>query len=493
MKDKKVIVSIIIAGIVALIITFVVRYFMPNSAGTAVSGAKHELSMPEIPLMAKKEERKKREYQVLILARDVRKDEKIMQDSVAWKKWPEDSVQPTFIAKDEQGQPLNNVSDYSNALTMWAKSDLPYGVPLTISMLTSEDPVKKAKEEAERKKEEEVKALEEKVASEFIHPGMRAITFQVDQRTASSSNMIKAGDLVDVLIVEQKGDRSITHKYRALKILAVDGVTEYDLRQRAKNEGKSISELMSVSVGGFSTPKNVMLEIKEDMVDIMLKQSERSGVILSIRSQNEKEPEEEEAEDEENSESKKQQQASNEMVQSMFNSGRSPASSAMLSNKEDQDSKRLEMSMLIHSINKLEQQTSVNALKSQEEDKHKNEMLINSMNNMGSSSSREAMSKEQGEKENLNMLINSMNLSNSDAKKSLAQEEEKKTSLEALMHNMNSFGGASMSDGWKQKGAGLGGSDEEKSVTIYRKLTSSGVQFDEEGKVVAGSGGQSGQ
>ncbi len=296
--NKKDALPIIIASIIALVITILVKWLLPSSVAPVQQQAQKEISMPEIPLMVNKEEKKKKKKKeddlVLFVSRSFKKDEKIILDKLKWEKWPTEAMQPYFIAKDHAGTPLNNGADYSNALKMWANTDIPNGVPLTMSMLTNEDPQKKKENDRKKKEEEEKKKLEKEKNEEFIKKDMRAVTFPVDQRSATSTNMMKAGDLVDVLIMEQKGEKTITHKYRALKILAIDGATKFD-NDKNKSEGNNGDGGFLSNVGGIvsslSTPRNVTLEVREDMVEIMLKQSSTNGLILSIRSQTEKENE----------------------------------------------------------------------------------------------------------------------------------------------------------------------------------------------------------
>ena len=296
--NKKDALPIIIASIIALVITILVKWLLPSSVAPVQQQAQKEISMPEIPLMVNREEKKKKKKKeddlVLFVSRSFKKDEKIILDKLKWEKWPTEAMQPYFIAKDHAGTPLNNGADYSNALKMWANTDIPNGVPLTMSMLTNEDPQKKKENDRKKKEEEEKKKLEKEKNEEFIKKDMRAVTFPVDQRSATSTNMMKAGDLVDVLIMEQKGEKTITHKYRALKILAIDGATKFD-NDKNKSEGNNGDGGFLSNVGGIvsslSTPRNVTLEVREDMVEIMLKQSSTNGLILSIRSQTEKENE----------------------------------------------------------------------------------------------------------------------------------------------------------------------------------------------------------
>ena len=284
MGNKRDIVPIVIASAVALVVTGIIRWMIP-SGSTIIKQQpiKKELSLPDIPLMIKSEQKKIKEVQVLVTSSEIKKDEKILQSKLSWKSWPSNAVQPYFIAQDSKGNPLNNKEDYASALSMWAKSDIPAGIPLTLSMLTRDDPVeiarrKKEAEEAEnaRKAQLEKKKEEEEGA---IKTGYRAVTFQIDQRTPISRSMIDQGDYVDVIINSLQGGAQKTYNYKALKILAIDGVT----KQPERGGNKEVFGL-----GGSSTPRNITLEIKESQVNNMLKQAGNNGITVIIRSRNEK-------------------------------------------------------------------------------------------------------------------------------------------------------------------------------------------------------------
>lgn len=287
MKDKKNIIPMVIAAIIALGVTVVARLLIPGEKD-ADKGTQSEsnVPMPDIPLMIK-ETKKVEEVNVLVADKEIKKGSKIGTNVLTWKKWPKESLQSNFIAKDLSGTPLNNGGDYRLALTMWAGTDIMAGVPVAVSMLLSYDPIKKEQEEQQKKVEEENKKKkeqeikkQEKIERNVIHSGMRAITFPIDQKSASSLSMLKAGDLVDVLISEQRDGKTKMHKYRSLKILAIDGSTDAGKKQESKGLG-SISN-------SFLTPKNVTLEIKESLVETMLKQSSSNGVILSLKNQDDK-------------------------------------------------------------------------------------------------------------------------------------------------------------------------------------------------------------
>ncbi|MDR2724158.1 MAG: SAF domain-containing protein [Holosporaceae bacterium] len=278
MNGKKEILPIIISAGVALAITGAVKWFKLKWPQTSErqSLEKKELVLPDIPLVAKKVV-EKGENQILVVAHDLKKDSPITLKNLVWKKWPHDAIQPSFIAKDGRGRALNNKSDYDNALKMWAASDILAGVPLTIHMLTSEDP-KKAEEKKKKEEEELKKKLQEEKAFSFIKKGMRAVTFSVDQKSASSSRMLSPEDLVDVLIIEQCKDKVKSHKYSALKILAIDGITKFE-NKKSDLANKSTTDT------GLQPPKNVTLEVKEEIVEEMLRLVGHGGIILSLRNQ----------------------------------------------------------------------------------------------------------------------------------------------------------------------------------------------------------------
>lgn len=284
MGNKRDIVPIVIASAVALVITGIIRWMIPTgSTIIKQQPIKKELSLPDIPLMIKSEQKKIKEIQVLVTNSEIKKDEKILQSKLNWKSWPSNAVQPYFIAQDSKGNPLNNKGDYVSALSMWAKSEIPAGIPLTLSMLTRDDPMeiarrKKEAEEAEnaRKAQLEKKKKEEEGA---IKAGYRAVTFQIDQRTPISRSMIAQGDYVDVIINSLQGGAQKTYSYKALKILAIDGATKQP--EREDNRGV-------FGLGGLSTPRNITLEIKEGLVNDMLKQAGNNGITVIIRGKNER-------------------------------------------------------------------------------------------------------------------------------------------------------------------------------------------------------------
>lgn len=286
MGNKRDIVPVVIASAVALVVTGIIRWMIPTG-GTVIKQqpVKKELSLPDIPLMIKSEQKKIKEVQVLVTSDEIKKDEKILQSKLSWKSWPSNAVQPYFIAQDSKGNPLNNKEDYASALSMWAKNEIPAGIPLTLSMLTKDDPleiarIKKEAEEAEKARQAQLEKKKEEEEG-AIKPGYRAVTFQVDQRTPISSNMITQGDYVDVIINSLQGGVQRTYNYKALKILAIDGVTKQLRIEKGNNKGV-------FGIGGSSTPRNITLEVKGSQVNNMLEQAGNNGITIIIRSKDEK-------------------------------------------------------------------------------------------------------------------------------------------------------------------------------------------------------------
>lgn len=467
--NKKDLAPIGIAIVAAFVITVIVRWLLPlqSTEQTGPTGSQKEITMPEIPLMEKKEVKKKKkeiDYFVLVTSKEIKKDAKLGMKYLEWKKWPGDAIQPYFIAKDEHETPMNNGSDYSNAMKRWAKTDIPKGIPLTMEMLTEEDPVAKAaKEKKKRAAEEKKKKQKAERETSLIKKGMRAVTFSVDQRSAASSNMLKPGDLVDVLIMENRDGRTKMYKYNALKILAIDGVTKAE--RASEDEGSLVG---GFRMGSSSTPKNVTLEIQEDMVETMLKQTQNSGLILSLRSQSEKQKDGKDSSEE-------------------AGSGDSADSLPILHN--------------ILSINRTD---VTNEIRKEMEQSKQNELKteaflssVNTLNNIENSIEQAKVMKAKAEKEA------------ADAAKAMEEALKKvtKKSKKSDSDSDSDSDSASKSDKPKTNGqedpdsggsnyevisGKIIGEDPEKekeleSVIIYRKLTPSEVQFDENGRVVSDS------
>lgn len=441
MNNKKDILPMVIAAMVALVVTGLVRWFMPGSSQSATRDHKNEISMPAIPLMAKVEKKKIIEKQVLVTSRSIKKDEKITAGHFTWKKWPEDALQPYFIAKSSDGTPLNNGADYNNALKMWAKTDIPNGIPLVMSMLNPEDPHKKA-EEAKKKKEEEAKKKEEKEKAEaFIKKGMRAVTFSIDQKSASASSMLAPGDLVDVLIMEQRADRSRTYKYKAVKILAIDGVTKFEIKKRKTENNNLFNSVTSIS-NFLAPPRNVTLEIKEELVETMLKQSSATGIVLSIRSQSE--PVDNKEDDE--STQLGTEKNSNMILDGILSINKTNPTEALIEEKARKEAEENSMSMLMSNISMVNNADSIHEIKN----------------------SKHPSSNEKSDKD--------------------SKDAGKDATDAGKDGKVNKDGKYEIVSG---KIVGEEPKDEPKTVIVYRKLTPTAVQFDDSGKIVDGTSASS--
>ena len=346
---KKDVLPVVIASVIALVITVVARFLVPgnSSSNKSDSGRSgHEISMPNIPLMVK-ETQKVEEVDVLVVSSLIDRGEKILVGKLSWKKWPKDIMQSDYIAKNAKGEPLNNGGDYKLALTMWAKTDIPAGTPLTISMLSNEDILKKEKEEKEKKAAEAKKKEQEKKKKEntLLREGMRAITFPIDQKSTVSRSMIHPGDVVDVLIMEQRGERVKTHKYKALTVLALDGETKADMQTAQKQDASLLGGTLN-SLGGMLTPKNVTLEVKEQLVDIMLRQVGSGGVILSVRNQSEHV----ESGVEEIDGEVKDDKVTNAFVSSLASMKKSSAADALMDAQQQKEKDDRNMSILLNTM-----------------------------------------------------------------------------------------------------------------------------------------------
>lgn len=311
MKDKREFIPIIIASIVALIITFLVRMFLPYNE---VVQQKQDITMPAIPVV-RKVDRKMAEVEVLVSSVNIKEGDKIKLQSTCWKKWPVSSMQNHFIAKDLKGNVMNNGPDYTNAQKMWAKTLIPTGVPITMQMLTNEDPIEKARLE-KQKQEEELKKKEESKHNNFVKKGMRAITFPIDSRSGSAASFLSPGELVDIIIINGNTKRTAGKdgnggvvRYSGIKILAFDSVTYLDKQhaeeaQKTQGEKKKdapkgskvgVNDFFSGISGGVSNtfsgglfnPKNVTLEVSDDRVSEMMTVVDGGGVILCLRNQEE--------------------------------------------------------------------------------------------------------------------------------------------------------------------------------------------------------------
>ena len=272
------------------------------------------------------------------------------------KTWPSNAVQPYFIAQDNKGNPVNNKMDYANALTMWAKSEIPSGVPLTLKMLTSNDPAEVARKKKEAEEAEKAKKLntekKKKEATNIVKVGYRAVPFQLDQRTAISKSMISPGDYVDVIINSFEGNQQKTHVYKGLKIIAIDGVTGRENVTQTKSSGGIFGSGIGFS-GSSSTPKNITLEVKENLVNVMLKQAGNNGITITVRSQDEEVESsgEEELVEESNA-------SSNNLIKGIWEMNRSSSAEILKESARKREDAERNISTLLHNMNSLSVQAA---------------------------------------------------------------------------------------------------------------------------------------
>lgn len=435
MNNKKDALPIFIAFAVALVVTAIIRLLIPGGTIIKQQPLKKELSLPDIPLMIKSEQKKVKEVQILVTNTDIRKGEKTEQFKLSWKSCPASMLQPHFIAQDMQGNPLNNITDYNNALNMWAKNDIPSGIPLVLSMLTSDDPVevnrrKKEAEEKERQKENEIKNKEP-----LIRVGYRAVPFHIDQRTPISTSMISPGDYIDVLINSFEGNKQKTYIYKGLKIVAIDGITK---QQKAKNSNEEGGLLGGrINLGGLISPKIITLEIKERMVDVMLKQAGNNGITVTVRSQNEQ------IEEDLDDESAEDDSATENIVEGTS------------------DSEEASSNAVVNIIKKVWEISKSSA----------SEIL------------KESRGKDQEEEKRISDLLQHMdNLNKYSASKKIKEAESKSAAAETS--KVEWVSGRIVSE---KNSESKNEEEKDTPIRIYRKLTTDEVQFNKDGEKVKNS------
>ncbi|MDR2781781.1 MAG: hypothetical protein LBB21_05020 [Holosporaceae bacterium] len=417
MNVKKDILPVLIASGVALVITGIVRVLIPgvNSNILSSSASKKQtiddVSMPDIPLMVK-ETKKEKEGQVLVTSEDIKSGSKIVIKNLTWKKWPQNAIQPYFIAKDGQGVAVNNKADYNNALKMWAASDIPSGIPLTMRMLINEDPKKKEEEARKKREKEEARKkqeeLEKKRKDSTLRKGMRAVSVPIDQKSSVSGGMLNPGDRVDVLITDQRSGGTRIFKYTALKVLAIDGVSKIEDKPKKKINGN----LLGGSVGGLLLPKNITLEVKEDVVEDMLRRLGNNGVTLSLRNQSDSFEKDEGKIVEESKEA-------DSIVHTIARMNQTSSAEALKKKQIEKENEDKSLSILLDDINSAGNKNSRDELLGNEEQKRLDDrntaMLIKTINSGGDKNSRDELLKNEEQKRlddrNTAMLIKTINSS----------------------------------------------------------------------------------
>ncbi|MDR3179345.1 MAG: hypothetical protein LBT70_00390 [Holosporaceae bacterium] len=492
MNNKRDLIPIALAAIIAFVVTGGVRLFIPSifSVNAKKASGADGIPMPDIPLMSKDKTKKKSSVvSVLILSQEIKKDTKISMDNCTWKKWPEDILQPYFIAKDGNEVPLNNGADYSNAMKMWAKTDIPGGIPLTTQMLTDEDPVQRAEREKQEALQKE-KERKENMREHLVKPGMRAITFPVDQKTNISSNMISPGDIIDVLIAEHKGDKVKTHRYKGLRIIAIDGLTDVRASKEIKNTSQNgkienLVETVGASVTAtLAVAKNITLEVRDDMVETMIKQTPEKGIIISIRNQDEAIEEKEQYVD------LGEESEKNAVINDILEINRRTSMEKLLENKARNEANEGNVEQLMDNIH-----------------------AVSGFYNGKSSESVAKIPFKSKKEEEIEYLMDNINAVNgfyngksSESVEKIPFREKKEEDIEYLMDNINAisgfYGGKSSAtvvkkaldekDSQKIKYEIVSGKvigeetkPEEKKAIIYKKLTPQEVKFDRNGNIAS--------
>jgi hypothetical protein len=314
---------------------------------------------------------------------------------------------------------------------MWAKSDITGGIPLTMAMLTTEDPVKKAEEEKKKKAEEEKKRKEKEREEHFIAAGMRAVTFPVDQKSACSSSMIDPGDLIDVLIMEARGDKIKVHKYKGMKVLAIDGLSKKEAeKNNASVSGSNLLGNVSTTLIGQSAPRNVTLEVKESLVETLLKQAGSTGIIISLRSQAEHVDEKEKNVD--LGDTSSDQHENNPILGGILSINKQDSTGDLITENARKEAEERGLSTLMDNINMLNREVPV--------DIH---ALVEGSDKKGAASGKDTADKK-------------------------TKDGKSGDKYEIISGKVEG---------------------DKNNVVLYRKLTPTSVKFDERGKVVTGNEG----
>jgi hypothetical protein len=254
--------------------------------------------------------------------------------------------------------------------------------------------------------------------------------------------MLSVGDYVDILVSEHSAGKNKIYKYRALKILAIDGSAKAGRQEPGIVSGIS-------SVGGLVTPKNVTLEVKEDRVEEMLRRAGNAGVILSLRSQSEDVKGSGDAVIEE-----EEVVVRNALLKNIADMSRIRPTEVLQESKKRRDEEEKNLSMLMSSMNTVGGGNSadvmLNAHKLREAEERSLSMIMKNINAVGIEPSGDVVGSEHEKK-------NKRTGDSKDGKyeivsgKIVGEEEESPQ-------------------------------PEENFVTIYRKLKADEIQFDEQGK-----------
>lgn len=281
-------IPVLFACVAAFVITLLIRVLIPTSNNVQYSG--NELPLPNIPFV-NKEEKKEKDTFVLIAMKDIKQNEKILHQSVTWKKWPRDAISSSFIAKDADGTMLNSNYAYSNVINLYAKYPISKGTPLSVSGLSRKKNVysrkaltaaaeKQLRENIEKELRDEIKTEYEnknkkakeaerrrqiEAAGDKVKSGMSVITVPIDQRSIASKGFLQIGDRVDLLYPMNNASKTFK-KFINVIVVEIDG----------KRTFTSIDSIQN------SIPTNVTVEVKSQYAEDLIREvsSGKHAVIL---------------------------------------------------------------------------------------------------------------------------------------------------------------------------------------------------------------------
>ena len=234
MKPARIVV-ICIAAVSAIGLALVVRA-MGSSSNQPVAPA--AAAQVEVRPMAK----------VLVAAKDLEPNKRLVEGDLAWKDWPADEVNPVFITDGSTPVPAKPVAETtaekaSNAVESVAKAATDMAGPGAKSDYIGSvvrEPILAGEPIVARKI---VRAGDSGYMAAYLEPGMRAMAVAVSTETAAGG-FILPGDRVDVIVTVElqnnpSSDRPDGPKFASqivlqnVKVLAVDQSTRAEDDQQA--------------------------------------------------------------------------------------------------------------------------------------------------------------------------------------------------------------------------------------------------------------------
>lgn len=269
---------ILLAVAIALGTTLIARVLVPYIENQV--NKDKIIPKPQVPFLDNSQEQNK-DVSIAVASADIAKFAKITTANVTWRKWPGDGLTGNYVVKDGKNKIIQNEAFLGKLIGQYAKEKIMHGVPLVNEMFTDED--LQEKERKRKLEEEEIKKIER---GNTISPLMRALTVQVDQRSAVSYGMIKHGDYVDILYHKRSsGGSEKLEKIRCIKILAIDG--KLAKKVVLDKDGKPATQDQQVE---STTPRTVTLELTISDVEELVKYASDRGVIISLRPLSEQNP-----------------------------------------------------------------------------------------------------------------------------------------------------------------------------------------------------------